>query len=408
MSIGLGPSIHKTGLILNLDSANLRSYRGEPTSNLLVGNRDNLQGGNFAGYCGNTTNVTFNTTETKDPFGRNRASKIVRDSSAVCSGLYPAWGMYYDPGAGNTVISGTTYTVSIYLKGAVGGEAITVGLNDAHVTGYALTTEWKRYTLTATASASNPRGFQFVINSLNCTVYFYGAQLEQKSYATHFCDGTRGNTNDLGGGWTDLSGFSNHAISNGPTFESTNGGVLNFDGVDDHLSIPYTASLAPTAAMSAETWVYSANWSVLSTQGRIISKTEGGGYHISLNEGVIIPDGSIGAAVYYAGVGYKATHVLRSTLSAGWHQIGYTFDGQVLTMYVDGVAVGTPATHTSNVGAAYAVTNGFQIGAEATGTDSGAGGVFVCKMSVIRMYNTCLTATQFKQNFLALRSRFGI
>jgi len=52
-----------------------------------------------------------------------------------------------------------------------------------------------------------------------------------------------GNTKSYPGSgtvWTDLSGNGNTGtLTNGPTFNSSNGGSIVFDGVDDFVNIPY-------------------------------------------------------------------------------------------------------------------------------------------------------------------------
>jgi hypothetical protein len=47
-----------------------------------------------------------------------------------------------------------------------------------------------------------------------------------------------------GTSWSDLSGGSfNGTLTNGPTYSSSNGGFLTFDGVDDYLSLPHSSLL---------------------------------------------------------------------------------------------------------------------------------------------------------------------
>jgi len=53
--------------------------------------------------------------------------------------------------------------------------------------------------------------------------------------------------------WRDMSGNGNNCtLINGPTFNSTNGGSLFFDGADDYLSIPYFN--LTTQSFAVETW----------------------------------------------------------------------------------------------------------------------------------------------------------
>ena len=45
--------------------------------------------------------------------------------------------------------------------------------------------------------------------------------------------------------WTDLAGNNNGTLTNGPTFDSANGGSIVFDGSDDRVSIPLASLPTP-------------------------------------------------------------------------------------------------------------------------------------------------------------------
>jgi hypothetical protein len=65
----------------------------------------------------------------------------------------------------------------------------------------------------------------------------------------------RGTTVATGGGWADLTGTSNHGeLVNGPTYNSSNGGSLVFDGSNDMIIIPENSALN-TQTPSVEVWV---------------------------------------------------------------------------------------------------------------------------------------------------------
>ncbi len=85
----------------------------------------------------------------------------------------------------------TTYTLSCYLKGAVGGENITFDFGGVEVNTVTLTTDWVRYTFTkavtyvgSTTIRTGIRGG--VTSSDNPTIYMWGCQLEEGSYATSY------------------------------------------------------------------------------------------------------------------------------------------------------------------------------------------------------------------------------
>ena len=167
-----------------------KSFRGEATTNLLR-RTTTFDAIFWDGYCGpRTTNVTSNTTDVVDPFGKYNAVKVVRNGNNTCDGGgRVAMGLLY---AGPTfLIAGQTYTMSFYARSAVAGTLLRGGLNDSHTFGYVtLTTSWVRYSFTFTNISNTSRGFQFISDQAAAgeTYYIAAPQVEQKSYATLYCD----------------------------------------------------------------------------------------------------------------------------------------------------------------------------------------------------------------------------
>jgi len=133
------------------------------------------------------TNVTLTSNAVVSPDGTQNASKIV--ATGTDSSLQDSI----------TVTSGTTYTLSVYLKTVSGtlDTAISLGSpgfpqNEGEGGRYkniTVTNEWKRYTLTSTADASAATGIGvggFNSFSTGEQVYVYGAQLEAQSYPTSY------------------------------------------------------------------------------------------------------------------------------------------------------------------------------------------------------------------------------
>ena len=124
------------------------------------------------------TNVTPNTTDLKAPDGSQTATKIVTPGTITC-GSTPSVGVLSSIRGGLT--PGQTYTVSVWLRGANGGESVFFGLNDTYTTGVTLTQVWQRYTVTYSDIGSNDRGFELATWATNITYYFWGAQTELSS-----------------------------------------------------------------------------------------------------------------------------------------------------------------------------------------------------------------------------------
>jgi hypothetical protein len=51
-------------------------------------------------------------------------------------------------------------------------------------------------------------------------------------------------SNYASGTWTDETGNGNNATVNGATWLSTDGGIFDFDGSNDNISIPHNSSIS--------------------------------------------------------------------------------------------------------------------------------------------------------------------
>jgi hypothetical protein len=114
---------------------------------------------NWGGYCGTKDNITANTTDVPAPDGTYTAEKWVVPGTISC-GATTSWGVFQSVSGG--LVAGQTYTVSIWARGASGGETFRLGLNDTHMVTFTLTTQWKRYTATFTNITATDRGLQFL------------------------------------------------------------------------------------------------------------------------------------------------------------------------------------------------------------------------------------------------------
>jgi hypothetical protein len=53
--------------------------------------------------------------------------------------------------------------------------------------------------------------------------------------------------------WNDLSGnVNNGTLTNGPSFNNSNGGTISFDGTDDYVSITNNSTLRPSTELTIE------------------------------------------------------------------------------------------------------------------------------------------------------------
>jgi hypothetical protein len=213
--------------------------------NLLVYSNDfkNLVGGAWWWYgSGLIDNMIPNTPDTLAPDGTQTAVKFTSYG----------YGLGHYSGAVQNVVmvDGATYTASIWLKGASGGERVFVGFSDGEGGYYTLTNSWARYSYTGIHLNVNGRGFQWVDTTSGNVIYVWGAQLEKQSSAGLYTATTNTFFND---------GVIAYAGQFTPwTTGKFSGGFLS-DGVDDYIEIPPYTSLFPSNTITIEAWIKVAN-----------------------------------------------------------------------------------------------------------------------------------------------------
>lgn len=196
-----------------------------------------------------------------------------------------------------------------------------------------------------------------------------------------------------GTNWYDVSGNLNtNSLINGPTYNSTNGGTLIFDGVNDYASGTNTSSLY-TGDMTAEVWIKvnasSLDWvRIVGTGGNAGNRTFGLWYSI---------DRRILWQRY--GAGDPSLYPTTPVLDIGsWYHIVATTIGSSHVLYLNGASIGTGSGAGPWPSSGEAITVGFA--GFHTYTNSNIG--------IVRLYTMGLTATQVLHNFNANRGRYGI
>jgi hypothetical protein len=196
--------------------------------------------------------------------------------------------------------------------------------------------------------------------------------------------------------WTDTVGSMPFTLVNGPTYNSANGGYIQF--VPGSGQIAYsTTNLGTLAAWSIEAWHYYDGTNVGSGPNIFTEYFYGGG---TINLGLGSGGGSdTDLQAWWYGPGFQATDPY--TLTPGnWYQIVGTFDGTTLNLYVNNALVETavkPPGGAANPGIGYGLMTRWD-----TGGQWGGG------LAIVNIYNSALTGTEITQNFDYYRSRFGL
>lgn len=397
-----GPNIVEEGLVLALDAANVKSFRGEPTTNTFSSTKDL----NASPWVKEGA-VSISPNSATAPDGTQTANTVTYASTG---NLY-----FYQTdrftGAGG-FLQGQTYTISIWAKGAVGGETFILAFQrrgdgtSTYSSTKTLTTEWVRYTFTKTlpSDSSHTSLWGLFRGLLNSTFYVWHPQIEQKSSATRFTTGTRGTTVATGGGWADISGNDNHGtINNGASTsnDKTTRGALTFDGTNDYISKtrvqygitdPWTVELIFKPTSQVSYW-----------NGLFGGSLNQGGYWMFHSDQLTNYEGYSGDAgtrIKYTGWSYSNTFTVNQ-----FHYLTITYSpidssSGTFNLYYNG----TEKTQSYNRTFYWSHSlDSRYIGGIAAEGRYGAFAIPLC-----REYSRTLTQNEVLQNYNSLKTRFGL
>ena len=204
-----------------------------------------------------------------------------------------------------------------------------------------------------------------------------------------------GNTKSYPGSgtaWTDLSGNGNNGtLTNGPTFDSGNGGSIVFDGTDDEVDNFSSSDFAAgTDNFSFSVWIRR-NGPQIGGAG-IISVSGSANWEFRVVEGLDMRIRASGVVLNYSSVDLP---------DLTWTNMSFVREGTGTNqskLYVDGKLKASASNFTTNIAG-----TDFVIGKDRTGNDFFGGNI-----SIVKYYNRALTAAEVQQNFNAFRGRYGI
>jgi len=198
--------------------------------------------------------------------------------------------------------------------------------------------------------------------------------------------------------WTDRSGNGNHGtLTNGPTFDSANGGSIEFDGVNDYVIGSSNLGISGDAEFTIAYWGY---WGGSSFNTSNYPSGVGNNSTGAVNKGLSTTwrDGKI--ALDFWGNRFRAT--TRLTVQT-WYYVGFTKTAGLIfntsKLYVNGQEV-AGAGEANNV-APNITDTPFVVG-RLDGTRW-----FDGKISNVKIYNKALTAAEILQNYNAQKGRFS-
>ena len=193
--------------------------------------------------------------------------------------------------------------------------------------------------------------------------------------------------------WTDISGKGyDGTLTNGPTFNSDYVGNIVFDGSNDFVTGVHNSELNLRNDVTVECWFRRtgsrSNWVRIFGKGNSSNRTYGLWYHVNNNY------------FLYQRYGPSSFNVMptKSVVLNTWYHMVGTSSGSNHTLYLNGVNVGTA----SNSSTFHSSTDPYKVGSFDDSYHH------IGDVSNCRIYNRGLSEAEVKQNYNALKTRFGL
>jgi hypothetical protein len=391
LALGHSPRIVMDGLVLCLDGANYKSFKGEATTNVVT--NTNLDTGWSKTY---NTNIQWNDYPPPDNVNSQVVSFV--DSDGNGSGYWYSYGDYAPQSPS------TTYTISVYARTVGSSWNIRAYTADNSETGRQFTNivtvpgdgKWHRVVFNSittpadTQSDSLSFNFQSIPAGQRC--WLCAPQMEAKSYATTFTTGTRGTTVATGGGWKNLVGSNNGELVNGVRESTDDGGSLVFDGVNDYVQ-KSSATLDLSSGVTMEMIFKSTD---MNSRAQGFMQFNAGGYYVNfytpgngkLRWETWVPVSTAGGAYY------TPTALSNNT----WYHAVGTYTNGSSVLYINGSSVASASQTAGTYPSSF--TANIRVGQYA--------GYMSGNIAIAKMYNRALTAAEVKQNFDAHKGRYGL
>jgi hypothetical protein len=398
-TVNNGPQIVRSGLVLDLDAGNGKSYST---------NRFQSYGSGTV-----TENVTFLLQGT-GTFQRVASGTViggytVRPNDVVYSYALGVLGCHYH---GNSapipagsyatfsfdylVTGATTYPITDYLASF---EGVASG---AIATANSLQNIWQRRSFTS-AIISTSGNMNMYLYPGACgstrladsgTIYYRNPKVEITNVDTG--NSTFNSTSNIGL-WYDLSGNGyNGTLTNGPTSNVSNKGNILFDGVTDGQQVTIgSQTINFTSGGTFEMW----------TKINNVNRNQG---FFSMNPGAtyinFYSPGATNQKMRWEVIGnsanaFNAINSITTLQNNVWYHVVGNFDtsGGSTRIYINGSLDNSQSSYT-NVPSS--VTSQIIIGSY--------GGILDGNIAVAKIYNRVLSASEISQNFQATKTRFGL
>ncbi len=196
--------------------------------------------------------------------------------------------------------------------------------------------------------------------------------------------------------WVDVAGSNNGTLTNGPTFNSTNGGSIVFDGADDRVNNTNLLAFGNNPR-TMELWIKGTGTNQIPLS---IGYNNGSNTAFALN---IASTTTVNIYGQTDPMDENNISVSVNFANGAWHQATVTWDGAdpgTLLIYGDGNQVGT---RTRSAGEFYNTVAGYYVGGWSDGNRFYNG-----QIASVKIYTRALSSSEVLQNYNAQKSRFGL
>jgi len=201
-----------------------------------------------------------------------------------------------------------------------------------------------------------------------------------------------------GNSLVDIKGGVNTTLYNSPTYTSTSGKYLTFNGVNQYGMTGNLASKVPGNTVTLMAWIYPTGNGVIVTE--LGTGSTNSGWHDSQIE-------ITGGNTLKVGIWNNITVSLSTSITLNtWNLVGFTYDGTTLTGYKNGTSFGSVVTARQSP---QLNGNGLFYGiglADATNMGSGAFGAF--RLGDFQVFDRGITADEVNRIYNLYAYRYGI
>lgn len=203
--------------------------------------------------------------------------------------------------------------------------------------------------------------------------------------------------------WNDLSGSNHGTLTNGPIYNSGNGGSIVFDGIDDVISFGNVLNMGLNS-WTISCWVkFDGGSGLMGIIGKTSYRSYEGRYSIYIDDNNLV-------AFFQPGVSSMIiSSPLTPYLDNKFHNIVLTINRtSMMNFYIDGVSVATAIDVSNTISMNPNSSDNFYIGSYASSDGQSPLYFFKGNVGQALMYNRALTASEVTTNFNVLKSRFGL